>query len=150
MTRGQPGNHHNPLHEQERRDPRRRTWHHGYRAYYSAHDPPGWDPEVAVLRWADTGELVGDERPCAACGLEFRPCDHEDCVFEADGVFEEWALVHDPCIGHLDLGLDGEVRSACCGHGVETGHLRIAVFVDLPPDSGWGPRNAAASEPDEA
>lgn len=140
MTGEQPGNPHNPLHEQESNDPQRRVWRHGYRAYCSEHDPPGWDPEVRLVRWADTGEVAGDDRACAACGLEFRPCDHEDCVFE------DWADVHDPCIGHLDLGSDVEVRSACCGHGVETGHLRVAIYVDLPPDSGWGPRIAAVPE----
>lgn len=119
-------NPHNPLHSQESDDPTSRTWHHGYPAYWSAHEPPGWDPVVAVCRYVDTGELVDDKRPCAKCGLEFRPCDHDDCID-----FED---VHDPCIGHLE----GDIASACCGHGVEPGHLNVRVIVHLPPYPGWG------------
>ena len=131
-----PGDYHyNPLHAQESVDPRCLTWHHGHRAYYSAHEPPGWDPEVAVQRWADTGELVEYRpRPCAACGLVFRPCDQEDCRDEFEGT--TWVATHDPCLGHLAPGeygdVVGRVESACCGHGVEEGYVIVAVRIPLP------------------
>ena len=89
---------------------------------------------MSCVRWADTGGVVDHSRPCAACGLEFRPCDHEDCALGG------WEEFHDPSIGHLA----GDVVSACCGHGVEPGHLNVRTVVRLSPYPWWGSRTAAA------
>ena len=137
---GLPTYDYNPQHEQESNGGQGTRWYHGYRVYASAQEPPGWDPEVVLYRWADTGAVADDTRPCAACGLEFRPCDHEACVFEADDEFEAWAPTHDPCIGHLE----GDVVWACCGHGKEPGHLNVKTVIRLPAYPGWGPQTAAA------
>ena len=91
---------------------------------------------VSLVRYVDTGEVVDDERPCAQCGLDFYPCDHKDCDY---GDFKE---VHDPCIGHLD----GDIASACCGHGVEPGYLNVRVIVRLPPYPGWGTQQSTPAD----
>lgn len=54
-----------------------------------------------VWFYEDTGEkLEGNPRPCALC----------KCHPTKDG--------HDACLGQLS-----DVKSACCGHGVEPGYI---------------------------
>ena len=56
--------------------------------------------EGDVWVYADTGEPVGDGRPCIRCGK----------YPTKEG--------YDACLGKLE-----GVTSACCGHGVEDGYI---------------------------
>ena len=103
----------------------------GYPAYWTDDIPPDGDPDVAYMRYSDDDTFTCDSsRPCAECGRHFSPCE-EEC--------RRWGDVHDPCVGHIHLDTDDpwtEIASACCGHGKEPPHLRLAsrAFATLEGD----------------
>jgi len=56
-----------------------------------------WDRESQKWHYVDNGEIANDQRACIRCGELPTP--------EGD----------DACLGHRP-----GIKSACCGHGVET------------------------------
>ena len=63
----------------------------GWEIYY---DGENW-------RYADTNEIVNNNRPCKRC----------NCPPTKEG--------HDACLGHIEGAI-----SACCGHGIEEKYIK--------------------------